>query len=201
MTENPAESAKPCCERFQMLEARLQELETDLQTAINRDIPLLKGTIQSLLDAEIDTIEDLPAAGRTFHQDVVDRTERLEQIEARLKQLDQYAERSTKAEKIATVVAFARNKAGSEGKVAVTPAEIRGCTGVSRRYAYDLLETIADELAGVEVRHPTQVTTGSGTKRKPKALLVDCDVVHTDSVGVNSFTTSSNDEGGGSTND
>lgn len=40
----------------------------------------------------------------------------------------------TKAEKITAVLVFAQNKAGDDGKVAVTPAEIRGCTGVSRRY-------------------------------------------------------------------
>jgi hypothetical protein len=55
------------------------------------------------------------------------------------------------------VLAFAHNKANGTDKVAVTPAEIRGCTGVSRRYAYDLVDTIATDIDGTRVRDPKQV--------------------------------------------
>jgi hypothetical protein len=39
------------------------------------------------------------------------------------------------------------------------------------------------------VRESTVVQTGTGSKRKPKALLVDCAAVHDGSDGVNQFTT------------
>ncbi len=125
-------------ERLRELEARLDALAGDLEAATNRDIPLLKGTIRSMMDAEIDSAEELPDAGKVFGQRARERAERLDQLEARLELRAAHTDQSTKAEKIATVLRFARNKANGDGKVAVTPAEIRGCTGVSRRYAYDL---------------------------------------------------------------
>lgn len=90
-------------------------------------------------------------------------------------------------------MAFAANEAAGDGKVAVTPAEIRGLTGVSRRYAYDLVDPIAADVDGVPVRESQQVTTGTGTKHEQKALLVDCEEVHGLAEAVNLLTT----EGGG----
>jgi hypothetical protein len=159
-----------------------------MQTGATRDIPLLKGTVRAIISAEIDSLEELPAAGRAFGRRVVDREERLSQVEARLDVLGRHSDASTKADKIAAVLAFAQNKAGG-GKVAVTPAEIRGCTGVSRRYAYDLVDAIAEEVAGVRIREGGTVQTASGTERKPKALLVDCERVHDQREAVKQFTT------------
>ncbi|MFA1610782.1 hypothetical protein [Halobellus rubicundus] len=180
-------------ERLTVVEQRLEALQREVQTATNRDIPLLKGTNRAIMAAEIETIDELPAAGRAFGQQLVERGERLSNVEAHIEVLNQSADPSTKAEKVATVLAFAANKAGDDGKVAVTPAEIRGCTGVSRRYAYDLVEAIAADVAGVQLRESQQVTTWNGTKHKQKALLVDCEQVHGLEEAVNSFTT---EEGG-----
>jgi ribosomal 50S subunit-associated protein YjgA (DUF615 family) len=93
------------------------------------------------------------------------------------------------------VLSFAANKADDSGKVAVTPAEIRGCTGVSRRYAYDLVDAIAAAVDSVRVRQSQEITTGTGTEHKQKALLVDCDRVHAVEEVVNSFTTRDGDSG------
>lgn len=93
-----------------------------------------------------------------------------------------------KAEKITAVLVFAQNKVDQGGKIAVTSAEIRGCTGVSRRYAYDLVGAITADVLGVKVRESKQVQTAKGTKRKQKALLVDCEPVHRLDEGVKSFT-------------
>ena len=41
---------------------------------------------------------------------------------------------TSKAAKYQTVLAFAQNNHSGTGKVAISPAEIKGCTGVSRRY-------------------------------------------------------------------
>jgi tetrahydromethanopterin S-methyltransferase subunit G len=181
-------------ERLAAIERRLDAICQEVETATNRDIPLLKGTVRAVIGTEIETIDDLPAAGRAFGQEFVDCKEQLSQIEAQLEVLEQTADRSTKAEKIATVLAFASNKGGDAAKVTVTPAEIRGCTGVSRRYAYELVDTVAAEVDGVAVREAKQVQTSSGTERKGKALLVDCEEVHDVSGTVKEFTTG---DGGG----
>jgi hypothetical protein len=165
----------------------------NVQTATNRDIPLLKGTIRAIIGTEIETIDKLPAAGRAFGQELVEREERLSQMEAHLGVIHQSTDRSTKAEKVATVLSFAANKADDSGKVAVTPAEVRGCTGVSRRYAYDLVDVIAAAVDGSRVRESQGVTTGTGTEHKQKALLVDCDRVYVVEEVVNSFTTGDKD--------
>jgi len=73
--------------------------------------------------------------------------------------------------------------------VAVSPGEIRGCVDVSRRYTYDLIEEMGAEVPGVDVREARQVKTGSGTKRKGKALLVDYEAVHELGEGGKAFTT------------
>ena len=73
--------------------------------------------------------------------------------------------------------------------MAVSSAEIKGCIGVSRRYAYGLVEAMAEDLDGARIREAQQVETGSGVKRKSKALLVDCEMVQTSNGSVNEFTT------------
>jgi|AntDeeMetageno50_2_1112565.scaffolds.fasta_scaffold08019_2 hypothetical protein len=187
MTDDTDESGIE--ERLAAVEAAVRDLEETVATASNRDIPLLKGTMRSLVGG-IETIDDLPDAGRAFQQRCADREKRLRAVETRLETLgDAGAARSTKAEKYVSVLAFAANKRTGSAKVALSPAEIRGCTGVSRRYAYDLLESMAADIDGARVRDATRVDTGSGVKRKGKALLVDCAHVHVDGEGVNQFTT------------
>lgn len=129
-------------------------------------------------------------AGRDMRRQLDAREARVGELEERMAALsDVGSDTSTKAEKFAAILAFAANKRSTNDKVAVTPSEIRGCTGVSRRYAYDLIEAMGADVDGVRIREPDQVTTGAGDTQKRKALLVDCDRVHADSVDVNQFTT------------
>ena len=139
-------------ERLKALKNRVETVESRLETATNRDIPLLKGTFRSIVNADIETIEEFPAAGRAFGEQYAERGDRLADVEARLEVLGTHTDASTKAEKFAAVLSFAQNKADGNGKVAVTPAEIRGCTGVSRRYAYDLVDLIASEVDGAALQ-------------------------------------------------
>jgi len=98
--------------------------------------------------------------------------------------------KTTKEQKLAAICVFAQNKRGSQSAtVAITPDEIRGFVGVSRRYAYDLIEEATTVLDGVRVREATDVQTSTGVEHKKKALLVDCEQVHTDGMGVNQFAT------------
>lgn len=181
--------------RLEEVEATLADLRADLMTATNRDIPLVKGTVRSILATDIQTIEELPDAGRSFRAEMDDLAARLETLEERVAALgDVGTEPSTKEEKYAAVLAFAANKHSTNGKVAVSPTEIKGCTGVSRRYAYDLMDAMGTDVTGVKVREPEHVTTGADATSKQKALLVNCERVHADAGAVNQFTT------GGETN-
>ncbi|KAB7514659.1 hypothetical protein DM867_05955 [Halosegnis rubeus] len=181
-------------ERVSELEATVDALAQRLDTAMNRDIPLLKGTVRAIVDADIDEIGELPDAGRSFHRTVVTQTERLATVEEQVAAFgDVDAAKTTKAQKLAAICAFAQNKHNSQSStVAVTAAEIRGCVGVSRRYAYELIDDAAAELAGARVRNAASGESSGASKKK--ALLVDCEQVHVEGGGVNQFTTG---DGGG----
>ncbi|MEF8825338.1 MAG: hypothetical protein V5A27_03210 [Halapricum sp.] len=185
-----AESREALAERVAALEATVAELREAVTTATNRDLPLLKGTLRALAEEEVESLDELPDVGRALNDRLDAYDERLAAVEHRLAALgDVGTETSSKEEKIAAVLAFAMHKRNGRSRVTVSPTEIKGCTGVSRRYAYDLLEAIAAEVDGVRLRESRQVETGSGTERQGKALLVDCERVHNDRAGVNQFTT------------
>lgn len=102
----------------------------------------------------------------------------VESLETRL---DAFAtvgtEMNSKEEKYAAVLELAFEKCGDSETVSVGPHEIRNCTGVSRRYAYDLIDAMGTSLPGCEVRESEVVETISGTRRRSKALIVDCAAV------------------------
>ena len=177
-------------ERVSALEELVAELAAQLNGTVDREIPLLKGTVRALVDAEIDEIGELPDAGQAFSREVATHTERLDAVERQLAVLGNVgAAKTTKAQKLAAICVFAQNKRGNQSTVAVMAEEIQDCVGVSRRYVYDLVDKAAEELDGVRVREATDVRTNTGVEHKKKALLVDCEVVHTDGEGVNQFTT------------
>ncbi len=178
-------------ERVAALEATVAELRESLDRATNGDIPLLKGTVRAITDADIDELRELPDAGRAFNGQVGTHDARLDTVEEQLAALgDINTTKTTKEQKLAAVLHFATNKRGTQsGTVAVTADEIQGCVGVSRRYAYDLIEEAAEVYAGVRVREARDVQTSTGVEHKKKAMLVDCEAVHGNGAGVNQFTT------------
>ncbi|MCU4926470.1 hypothetical protein OB905_10815 [Halobacteria archaeon AArc-dxtr1] len=187
------DGTESCADRVVALETTVTELEAQLETATNRDIPLLKGTIRALVGAEIDEIGELPESGRTFNRQVETHAERLDAVEKRLAALGEIdREKTTKEQKIAAICTFAQNKRGGRSStVAVTAKEIQGCVGVSRRYAYDLIGEVAEVVEGARVRDAREVPTATGVEHKKKALLIDCEAVHVENGGVNQFTTRS----------
>lgn len=182
--------------RLNALEREVASLREELATLANRDIPLLKGTFRAIMDGEIESMDELPDAGQTFNQRIGRQSERLEQVENRLAQLGTIGqEQTTKEEKFAAILTFAQNKRNGSAKVSLTPHEIRGCAGVSRRYAYELIETMATAFDGVSVREPTRIRTANGVKQQQKALLIDCERVRAEIGRVNQFTTQEVEEG------
>jgi hypothetical protein len=193
-----ADETEAVTRRVATLEAVAENLRTDLATIADRDLPLLKGTLRALTNEDVDAVDDLPDAGREFGDRIDRLEERLVAVERRLDRLgDLDRERTSKEEKFAAVLTFAENKRNGSVKVALSPQEVKGCTGVSRRYAYELIDEMGEAVEGVEVREARQVQTGSGTERKGKALLVDCDLVHHNGGGVNEFTTGGGSDDGG----
>ncbi|NHN46516.1 hypothetical protein G9464_02750 [Halostella sp. JP-L12] len=174
--------------RLDAVEAAVHDLEEQLSTATNRDIPLLKGTVRTLVATEVDSLDDLSEAGRTFRRRCADREKCLQAVETKLETLcEAGTAASTKAEKYGAILAFAQNKRNGSAKLVVSPSEIMRYTGVSRRYAYDLLAEISADVDGVRVWEATENPTGSNVKRK--VLLVDCEHVHAATKGMNQFTT------------
>ena len=104
--------------------------------------------------------------------------ETVESLEARLDALETVgAEMTSKEEKYAAVLELAFAKHSDSETVSVGPHEIRECTDVSRRYAYDMIDAMGTSLVGCEVRESDMVETITGTRRRSKALLVDRTVV------------------------
>jgi tetrahydromethanopterin S-methyltransferase subunit G len=84
-------------ERLTALETTVAEVREQFDRAMNRDIPLLKGTVRAAINAEIDDIGKLPDAGRTFNRQVRAAEERLDAVERQLAALgDIGTEKTTK---------------------------------------------------------------------------------------------------------
>ena len=196
MSDVGGDSQEALARRVAALEEVVAELQDEIRTAVHRDLPLLKGTVRGMAHTDIETVHEFPDAGRAVGERLAQYDERLSAVERQLDAVsDIDDEPSSKKAKFAAVLAFAANKRSGNGKVALSPHEIKGCTGVSRRYAYELIETMAGCIDGVGMREAHEVQTGSGTARKGKALLVDCDVVHSGDASVNQFTTDATGEG------
>ncbi|WP_142859548.1 restriction endonuclease [Salinigranum halophilum] len=138
---------------------------------------------------------------RVDEESVADRLttleEAVERLEARLDALETVsAEMTSKEEKYAVVLELAFAKHTDSETVSVGPHEIRECTDVSRRYAYDMIDAMGTSIVGCEVRDSDVVETITGTRRRSKALLVDCTVVRSpESVTQASNPAASNMEG------
>lgn len=102
-------------------------------------------------------------------------------------------EKSTKEEKIAAIVTWAQRQAADEtaDRVAVTARDIVGVTGVSRRYAYDLIDDLPGEYdwlldrSRVSQYGDLEIDQDGQTR----AVIVDCEQLHEDDAAVNKFTT------------
>ena len=173
--------------------ADLDTVQARLNRVTDKKIPLLVATLRRIFGAEIDDLAELPSLADDLQERLVTLEARLETVERQLATFEDIeTEPTSKDEKIAAVLAYATNKRDPEQPtVAVTAPEIKGCASVSRRYAYDLVDAIAADVDGCQLRESTTVQTGAGTKRKPKAVLVDCEAVHDERGAVNSFTTGS----------
>lgn len=126
--------------------------------------------------------------------------QRVSRLERQLEQFEDLTETaSSKTEKLAAIVQFGENKATHRmDKVSVSASEIIGATGVTRRYAYDLIEELPDEYDCFDNRNTISQygSLENDQDSQTRALIVDCEGVQCAVDGVNKFTTRTTGEGG-----
>ena len=118
-------------------------------------------------------------------------------------------DKTSREEKLSVIVAYANQARGNSSKVLITPKEIAGATGCSKRYGYDLV----DEIGGLRedgsgggydegkypwaaVRKAQTVPTADGGERKSKGLKIDFDRVQRDPDALNWFNNGTEEEEG-----
>jgi hypothetical protein len=53
-------------ERLETPDAAVEELCEDLRVVVNRDVPLVKGTVRAIVDDAVESAEEAPNVGRAF---------------------------------------------------------------------------------------------------------------------------------------
>lgn len=141
-----------------------------------------------MLDGRLD---DLNAENEQLHEENERLRERVATLEQRI---DDDGQRG----KVAKIVEIAKNRQTTEKGVVMTAADIVDATGVSRRYAYDLIESLPEKydflLSNTEVDRYGSLEMA--TDDLPKGLIVVFDDVHSDLASVNKFTTRTSRKGG-----
>jgi len=101
------------------------------------------------------------------------------------------AEKTTKEEKIAAIVTWAKRQADDPAadRVLVKPKEIKGIADVSERYAYGLVDDLPAEYAWLLDRHETQQYGDAerSTATQQRGLVVDLELLHEDGAALNKF--------------
>lgn len=153
---------------------------------------------QADLTNEVEGIDDrLSNTQRHVFEEIIPRLqeleERVDELEAENQRLqERLKDTSDKNGKKAAIVEFAQNKREA-GKplVKVCAMDIKGATGVSRRYAYDLVDDLPDEedwfLTPEEMDQYGSIQLDKN--KQEKFLGVDFEGVHSAGVPVNKFTT------------
>lgn len=150
-----------------------------------------------------DDPEFIHTAIQTFG-DLVDQLQEqqnaINRLESQLEAIqDLGREKTTKEEKITRLVNYAQNLStdGESGRYVLEAQTIKGTAGVSRRYAYDLMDELPDKydwaLDRSEVEQYGDLEIDKD--EQSRALVIDLDVLHTDGEAVNKFTTRTTSEG------
>lgn len=126
------------------------------------------------VNAQTDMVETAMKIGERFE----DMQERLTACERQLAAIqDLGREKSTKAEKMAAIIQFAKNKATDpeNDRVLLRPKDIQGAAGVKERYSYTLVDDLPTEhecfLNKADVSQYGELEIDKSSQRK--ALIVD----------------------------
>jgi len=165
------------------LAGRVDDLEVD----VDRLDTIAVRAIDRAKDAQ-DTADDL--AGRV---------DTLEAENERLRsRLD---ENQSKEDKVGSLVEYASNKRDhDQAVVALSPQEIKGAYGCSRRHAYNLVDDLPGEyhwiLSGEFLAESQYGSLERDTSKVGKRIGIDFEGVHTAGCPVNHFITRNTDTGG-----
>lgn len=191
------------------LEQEVSELRRDV-----RDVNARMDALNTRFDAVFDLAIGDRELGESVVEDSTDLFTRIEDLEGAVTShgdtlasiADVGEDATTEEEKVSSIVAYAEQARNANAdKVLVTPKEVQGATGVSQRYAYDLVDKIGgnDDGGGfadgrfpwAAVREATSVPSSDGTERKPKALKIDFGRVQRSEGSLNWFNNGSGGEG------
>ena len=156
---------------------------TDLEAELDQLRTLLHGQIEKRKEMA-DELDELR-----------DRVGELEAENDRLKQ--KLSTASSKEDKLQRIVEFADNLRGNKPAVKLKAKDIQGAAGISRRYAYDLIEELPEEydwcLTPAEMEQYGSIERDM--QAQDKALGIDFEGVHSHGVPVNKFTTGHEQKG------
>lgn len=164
--------------------AEFEEMDRE---EIQQELARLETLLYKNLDARKDLEETV--------DELVDRVGALEEENCRLRARVDTAD--GKDEKVAKIVQFANNARGKEPAIKLTAKDIKGATGCSRRYAYDLMDDLPDEYDWfLRPQEMTQYGSLQIDNTDARRLGIDFEGVHSSGCPVNKFTTSDGGMGG-----
>lgn len=186
-------------------DAKLRKLETEIE---GREalIQALQNRNKTLVEILFD--RDKWDSGEYLDADTEPVAERVEQFNDRLAELENSVaaisdlgrEKSTKEAKVAAIVQYAVNQAADEttGAVALRPKDIQGVTGVTQRYAYNLVDDLPEqyEFFMDKSKVPQYGSLELDKDSQQKAMLVDLELLHEDEQALNKFNNETRSEGG-----
>jgi len=158
----------------------------------------LEGEVSRLDTIAIRAIERAKDA-QNAADDLADRVDALEAENKRLRsRLD---EDQSKEDKVGNLVEYASNKRNhDQAVVALSPQEIKGAYGCSRRYAYNLVDNLPEEyhwiLSGEDLAESQYGSIEREVSKAGKRIGIDIEGVHSAGCPVNHFITG-NSSGGG----
>lgn len=130
------------------LRDQVDELEADLKQhkdETKRELAFVRQTFVKLFDMDgVTDPEDYRDGALTLRDSIDGVQEQQERHQQQLASISDIGEKKTsKEEKIAALVTFAdRQRDADQEKVGLTTKEMQGATGISRKYAYDLVDQL-----------------------------------------------------------
>ena len=150
----------------------------------NRTVPDEKTDVDVAREA-VGRVNNLEAENEELRELVENQQTQLQVIS------DLASDNSSKNEKVAALVVYADNTRNGQGVVKLDVRDIMGATGVSRRYAYDLMDRLPGEHewchSGEDLRQYGDMEIDKSSQQR--TLAIDFDGSHGDACPVNKFTT------------
>lgn len=207
-TDDEDSSADPTPDPSEMdrdaLEAEVEELRerVDEVEAIARDTQGLVKAVRRQMAAQAqvlvgaETVQDAdidPAGVTSHHEQLSTQAQRLDDVESEVDALDGVVTDGSggKASKVHDIARLANNRRSNDAVVLMDVSDIVDATGVSRRYAYDLVDDLPDEYGWLHDRSDLKQygELELDKDKQVQALVVDFDGVHGPACPVNKFTT------------